>query len=169
MDQNSVDDLLAQIQDQTKDIAQQGGAAAVPPTAPPKGLDVPAEVPGEMAGVGEEGGLAGDFAPPPVAGPGNEAVAGVRQALPVELQRLMAIEVPVIVELGRRRMTVGEVMRLSVGAIIEFHKSSNDDLDLLVNNKPIGRGQAVKVGENFGIRISTMGTVKETIKKLGAS
>ena len=79
----------------------------------------------------------------------------------------MAIEVPVIVLLGQRRMTVGEVMRLAVGAIVEFNKSAEEELELLVNNKAIGKGTAVKVGENFGIKIASINPVRETIRKLG--
>jgi flagellar motor switch protein FliN/FliY len=84
-----------------------------------------------------------------------------------DVRRLLAIEVPVIVQLGMRRLTVHEVMRLAVGAIVEFGKSAEEELDLLVNNKPVGKGHAVKVGENFGIKITTIGSVKETIRKLG--
>ncbi len=85
-----------------------------------------------------------------------------------DVQRLLAIEVPVIVQLGMRRMTVGEVMRFAVGAIIEFSKSAEEELELLAHNKPIGKGHAVKVGENFGIKLTHIGSVKETIRKLGA-
>jgi flagellar motor switch protein FliN len=86
-----------------------------------------------------------------------------------EVQRLLAIEVPIIVRLSQRRMNVGEVMRLAVGSIIEFHKSSDEELDLLANNQCIGKGFAVKVGENFGVRLSRIEPVKEMIRKLGVS
>lgn len=84
-----------------------------------------------------------------------------------DFQRILSIEVPVIVQLAHRRLKLSEVMRLSTGAIIEFTKSADDDLDLLANNKTIGKGLAVKVGENFGVKISAMGTAQETIQKLG--
>lgn len=100
------------------------------------------------------------------AAPAAPEVAYIEQ-VPGELRRLLAIEVPVIVQLGARRLTIGEVMRFSVGAIIEFHKSADEELELLVNNKTVGKGHAVKVGENFGIKISTISPVKETIRKLG--
>ena len=80
---------------------------------------------------------------------------------------MLAIEVPVIVQLGVRRMTVQEVMRFAVGAIIEFSKSAEEEMELLANNMTIGKGQAVKVGENFGIKISSIKPVKEMIRKLG--
>ena len=83
-----------------------------------------------------------------------------------ELQRIMRLEVPVIVKLAERRLTLAEVMRLGPGAIIEFSKSSDEPLELLINNKTIGLGDAVKVGENFGLKINQIGDVKEVIRSL---
>lgn len=84
-----------------------------------------------------------------------------------ELQRIMKLEVPVIVKLAERKLLLSEVMRLGVGAIIEFIKSSEEPLQLLINNKPIGVGEAVKVGENFGLRITQVGDIKQIIESLG--
>jgi len=84
-----------------------------------------------------------------------------------ELQRIMRMEVPVIVKLAERKLTLAEVMRLGPGAIIEFSKSSDEPLELLINNKAIGLGDAVKVGENFGLKINQIGDVKEVIRSLG--
>ena len=77
------------------------------------------------------------------------------------------MEVPVIVRLAERKLTLAELMRLGPGAIIEFFKSSEEPLELLVNNKPIALGETVKVGENFGLRISQIGDVKSVIKSMG--
>ena len=90
------------------------------------------------------------------------------QAAGPDLKRILQLEVPVIVKLAERKLTLGEVMRLGAGAIIEFSKSSDEPLELLVNNKPIGVGDAVKVGENFGLKITQIGDVREIIRSLGA-
>lgn len=84
-----------------------------------------------------------------------------------DLAAILKLEVPVIVRLGERSMTVKEVLNLVPGAIIELPKSAEEELDLLVNNKQIGMGTAVKVVENFGIRISFIGDLKERIAALG--
>src|SRR4051812_23324842 len=84
-----------------------------------------------------------------------------------ELQRILRMRVPVIVRLAERTMTMSEVMRLGVGAIVEFTRSSDEPLELLVNNKVVGLGEAVKVGENFGLKISQIGDVKQVIRSLG--
>jgi flagellar motor switch protein FliN/FliY len=86
-----------------------------------------------------------------------------------ELRRILHLEVPVIVKLAERRLSLAEVLRLGAGAIIEFSKSSDEPLELLINNKSIGFGDAVKVGENFGLKISQIGDVKQVIRSLGDS
>jgi flagellar motor switch protein FliN/FliY len=85
----------------------------------------------------------------------------------VELERILRLEVPVIVKLAERRLMLSEVMRLGTGAIIEFFKSSDEPLELLINNKVIGVGETVKVGENFGLRITQIGDLKHVIKSMG--
>jgi flagellar motor switch protein FliN/FliY len=85
-----------------------------------------------------------------------------------DLSAILRLEVPVIVRVGERTMTMSEVLGLVPGSIIELYKNSDDVLDLLINNKQIGTGSAVKVIENFGIRINYIGNVKERIAALGA-
>ncbi len=68
-----------------------------------------------------------------------------------------------IVQIALRMMTVKEVTSLAPGAIIELPKPADDELELLVNNKPIGAGTAVKVGENYGLRVTYVGDLQERI------
>ncbi len=82
------------------------------------------------------------------------------------LDRILRLEVPVIVKLAERKLLLSEVMRLGVGAIIEFVKSSNEPLELLINNKTIGVGETVKVGENFGLRITRIGDIRQIAQSL---
>ena len=84
-----------------------------------------------------------------------------------QLQRILRLEVPVIVKLAERRLMLSEVMRLGTGAIIEFFKSSDEPLELLINNKVIGVGETVKVGENFGLLITQIGDLRQIIQSLG--
>lgn len=82
------------------------------------------------------------------------------------LRRVRQLEVPIVVRLGERSMRVAEVTALAPGAIIELPKNAEEELDLLVNNRPIGTGTSVKIGENFGIRISYIGDVRVRLDAL---
>jgi flagellar motor switch protein FliN/FliY len=61
------------------------------------------------------------------------------------------------------------VLRLGNGSIIEFFKSSDQPLELLINNKTIAVGETVKVGENFGLRITQIGDIKQIIEAMNNS
>ncbi len=78
-------------------------------------------------------------------------------------ESVLSLEVPVVVYLAERSMTTAEVMRLMPGSIIEMSKQADEDLDLYINNHAIGTGVAVKVGENFGLKISCIGTPEECL------
>ncbi len=84
-----------------------------------------------------------------------------------DVRSILKLEVPVIVLIGDRTMAMHEVINLAPGAIIELPKSADDELNVLVNNKPIGFGRAVKVGENFGVRMTYVGDVSRRIHAMG--
>lgn len=86
--------------------------------------------------------------------------------MPTELQTILALKVPVIVQVAHRSLNMDEVLNWAPGSIIELNKSAEDALDLLINNKPIGLGFAVKVGENFGIRVGAVGDQIDRIEAL---
>ena len=73
-----------------------------------------------------------------------------------EKSPILDLEVPLIVQIASRSMLVKDVVGLEPGSIIEFPRSADQDLEILVNNKSVGLGSAVKVGENFGIRINAI-------------
>lgn len=87
--------------------------------------------------------------------------------MPADLASILNLEVPLIVVIAQRDMPVREVMNLAPGAILELPKGAHDDLEVMVNNMPIGAGQAVKVGENFGVRITYVGDLQERIEAMG--
>ena len=78
-----------------------------------------------------------------------------------------APELTVIVVLAEKTATLEEVLSLSTGSVIVFGKHHTDPLDLLVANRRIGAGRAVKLGERFGLQVREIGTPEETLEKLG--
>ncbi len=84
-----------------------------------------------------------------------------------ELQRILKIRVPVIVQLASRHMTVSKIRNFATGSIVEFDKGVDEPLSLMINNRLIGKGSAVKVGEFFGLKIDDISDVIERIRSLG--
>jgi flagellar motor switch protein FliN/FliY len=78
-----------------------------------------------------------------------------------DFKTILNLTVPMIVQIGERKLPLSEVLSLGPGAIIELAKSADEELNLQVNNKTVGTGTAVKVGENFGIRISDIHSARD--------
>ncbi len=101
-------------------------------------------------------------APPPTSRPSAPPPAPRAD----NLERILHIDVPVIVKLAECHMPLQRIIALSPGAILEFNKPADDPLELMINNKCVGLGLAVKVGENFGLRITEIGTLRQKIEAM---
>ena len=71
-----------------------------------------------------------------------------------ELSRLHDVPVELAVEVGRTKMTIREALALGPGSIVTLNRLAGEPVDLLVNGKPIARGEVVVVDESFGLRIT---------------
>ena len=71
-----------------------------------------------------------------------------------ELSRLHDVPVELAVEVGRTKMTIREALALGPGSIVTLNRLAGEPVDLLVNGKPIARGEVVVIDEEFGLRVT---------------
>jgi flagellar motor switch protein FliN/FliY len=71
-----------------------------------------------------------------------------------ELERLYDVPVELAVEIGRTHMTIRETLALGPGSIVTLNRLAGEPVDLLVNGKPIARGEVVVIDEEFGLRVT---------------
>ena len=84
-----------------------------------------------------------------------------------KIDMLLEVELDVTIELGRKRMTIQEVLQLGKGSIIELSKLAGEPVDIFVNQKKLAQGEVVVVDENFAIRITNLIEKSERLKSLG--
>jgi flagellar motor switch protein FliN/FliY len=70
------------------------------------------------------------------------------------LDLLLDIEMPVTLRFGRTRMTLNEVVDLNRGSVIDFGRSAEEPVEVMVNGRVVAHGEAVMVQGNYGVRIS---------------
>jgi flagellar motor switch protein FliN/FliY len=87
------------------------------------------------------------------------------QAHGIEL--LMDVALEVSVELGRSHMSIGEILALRTGSVIELDKLAGEPVDVSVNGTLIARGEVVVVDEKFGVRITEVVSRARRIASLG--
>jgi len=90
-------------------------------------------------------------------GDGAAGFGGIRP-----LTILQDVEMGVTAELGRRRMTVRDLLALTPGSVIELDRAAGAPVDVLVNGTLIARGEVVVIDEEFGIRIAEIVAAEST-------
>lgn len=82
------------------------------------------------------------------------------------LSRFGNVLLNVDVELGRKFVSIGEMLSWDNGTIIKLSKTSGESVDFLVNKKPLAVGEVMVIDDKFAIRITDILT-KEIIFELG--
>ena len=79
---------------------------------------------------------------------------------------LLDIPLDVTVELGQTHKKIKEILDLSLGSVIELDKLAGEPVDVLINHKPIAKGEVVVIDENFGVRITEIINHRDRLEKL---
>lgn len=77
--------------------------------------------------------------------------AGAGSVLPIE--SLQDVELKLRIELGRTELLIDDVMKLSEGSVVQLDKLAGDPVDILVNGRPIARGEILVLNDNFCVRV----------------
>ncbi|MFC1491126.1 flagellar motor switch protein FliN [Nitrospinota bacterium] len=84
----------------------------------------------------------------------------------VNVDLIMDLPLEVVVELGRAKMLINDLLQIGQGSVIELNKQVGEALDVLVNGKLVARGEVVVVKDKFGVRITEVLSTIERIKQL---
>jgi flagellar motor switch protein FliN/FliY len=93
-------------------------------------------------------------------------VQTAREPLTENIGLILDIQLRLSARLGQVEMPIGEILKLSPGSVIDIDQLVDEPIELVVNDRPIARGEIVVVQENFGIRITEIISPKERIKSL---
>jgi flagellar motor switch protein FliN/FliY len=97
------------------------------------------------------------------------ADAAPTPALSPDLDRILEIPLEITVELGRRRMRIAELLEIDVGSVLELGTAAGTPLSIYANRVLVAQGEAVIVGERYGVRITDIVPASERVRRLGAS
>ena len=86
---------------------------------------------------------------------GSESIGDGSSA---DLDLLADVELDVTVELGRRRLPLADVLRLTTGSVVELDKMVGQPLSIYANGRLIAEGEAVVIDDQFGVRVTSLAT-----------
>jgi flagellar motor switch protein FliN/FliY len=82
------------------------------------------------------------------------------------IEVLLDVDLDVSIELGQTNLSIKRILELAPGSIVELDRMAGEPVDLLVNNKPVAKGEVVVIDESFGIRILSLVSPEDRIKSL---
>jgi flagellar motor switch protein FliN len=84
---------------------------------------------------------------------------------PRNIERLLEVELDVVVRFGVTNVPLRDVVRMGVGTMIELNRAVDEPVELLVNGRPLARGEVVVVDGYYGVRITEISpaAVRESI------
>jgi flagellar motor switch protein FliN/FliY len=83
------------------------------------------------------------------------------------LEFLYDVPLQISVEVGRSKILLRDLLKMGEGYVIELDKMAGEPLDLYVNSRLIARGEAVMVGDKFGIKLTEVVSTADRVENLG--
>lgn len=80
------------------------------------------------------------------------------------LDLLLDLELPMSIALGRVQMPLEDLVKLSVGSIVELNRSLDEPVQVLINGCVIATGEVVVVDGNYGVRIQRIASRSERLR-----
>ena len=93
----------------------------------------------------------------------NQGISGGEQG---NISLIMDVFMEMTVELGRTKKSIKDILGMGEGTIIELDKLAGEPVDILVNHKPIAKGEVVVIDENFGVRVTEILSPMERVNEL---
>lgn len=87
-------------------------------------------------------------------------------AVDLNLDMILNVPITLSIEIGRTRVSIGELMKLNPGSVVELDRLVGEPHDVLVNGTLIAHGEVVVVNDKFGIRFTDIISPSERVKKL---
>jgi flagellar motor switch protein FliN/FliY len=96
----------------------------------------------------------------------TEQMGGAGEGGGTNLKRLENIEVQLTVEVGGTKISIGDLLKLNDGSVVELDRLAGEPLDILVNGTLLARGEVVLVGERLGIRFNEIVSPEKRVRSL---
>lgn len=125
---------------------------------PREGAGANGHAPAADAGSGQE--------PQAVRSPGSDNRSDAATGGKGNLDLVLDIPVQICMELGRTKISIRDLLKLSEGSVVKLERPAGEPLDILVNGCLVARGEVVVANDRFGMRITDIVSTEERVRRL---
>ena len=76
--------------------------------------------------------------------------------MPDDLSPILDVPVEIRVELGRKLISIGELLAAAPGHVVMLDRLADGGVDVRVGDRLIGEGEVVVIDEEFGVRMTSV-------------
>ncbi len=80
------------------------------------------------------------------------------------LEAVMDVPVQLALQVGQTTLCIRDLLELVEGSVVELDRVATEPLDVLVNDRAVAKGEIVVVGDNFGVRLTSVIAATEDIQ-----
>ncbi|MDR3725789.1 MAG: FliM/FliN family flagellar motor switch protein [Terracidiphilus sp.] len=104
--------------------------------------------------------------PEPVAKAAADSAQSTPPGISPGVELLLDVELEVALRFGSREMSLGEVLDLGPGDVVQLDRNVADPVDLIVGDKIVARGEVVLVNGNFGLRVTEVAAPRKRLESI---
>ena len=94
---------------------------------------------------------------------GQDAVTALQASGTLDM--IMDIPVTLSMELGRTKISIKELLEMKAGSVIELQRTASEPMEIHVNGTLVAMGEAVTVGDKYGVRLTSVVSASERLEK----
>jgi flagellar motor switch protein FliN/FliY len=79
---------------------------------------------------------------------------------------LLDVDLPVSISFGKAQLPMKDVLKLTTGSIVELNRGVSEQVEVLVNQCLIARGEVVVIDGNYGVRIQEIASRQDRLRTL---
>jgi flagellar motor switch protein FliN/FliY len=87
----------------------------------------------------------------------SQAGEGTRPVADGGLDLVEDVKVRLTVSVGGAQVTIRELYAMKEGSVLALDKATGEAIDLLLDGKPVARGELMVAGDHFAVRITEIG------------
>jgi len=104
--------------------------------------------------------------PEPPASHAQPAPAKSAPAISRTMDLLLDVDLPVSISFGKAQLAMKDVLKLTTGSIVELNRGIAEQVEVLVNQCLIARGEVVVIEGNYGVRIQEIASREDRLRSL---
>ncbi len=78
----------------------------------------------------------------------------------------MDMSVPVQIRFGKTRIPLARLVSLTAGSLVELDRDVDDQVEVIVNDRVVARGEIVELDGEYGVRIHSIEAAGESAEAL---